>query len=107
MGGWFDEAQAEAVVEAVGGAMIDNLASKNDLEATEGKLLAVMADMKAEFAEQRSEFKSELAEHHSEFKSEMAAMNARMAEQFRDLYKQLWIMGVGIVAVTVTLIKLI
>ena len=78
----FDEAQAEAVVETVGDAMVGNVASKTDLQQTEARLLTETADLR------------------SEFKTEISALKA-------DLYKQLWLMGVGIVAVTVTLVKLI
>ena len=37
----------------------------------------------------------------------VAAVRAAMAAQFAALYKQLWLMAVGIVGLTVTLVKLI
>ncbi len=37
----------------------------------------------------------------------METLRADMAEQFVALYKQLWLMAVGIVGLTVTLVKLI
>ena len=40
-------------------------------------------------------------------KTEIATLRADMAEQFAALYKQLWVMAVGIVGLTVTLVKLI
>ncbi len=67
----FEEAQAEAVVATVGGAVGRNVATKADL--TE-----VVATLRAD----------------------MAALEAR-------LYRHLWLMAVGIVGITVTLVKLI
>ena len=37
----------------------------------------------------------------------LALNEAKSAEHFKDLYKQLWLMGIGIVTLTVTLTKLI
>ena len=37
----------------------------------------------------------------------VAAVRADMADRFAGLYKQLWLMAVGIVGLTVTLVKLI
>ena len=37
----------------------------------------------------------------------VATVRTEMAEQFTPLYKQLWLMAVGIVGLTVTLVKLI
>ena len=36
-----------------------------------------------------------------------ALSEAKTADHFKDLYKQLWLMGIGIVTLTVTLTKLI
>ena len=43
----------------------------------------------------------------AELRAEMAALRAEMAARFEALYKQLWVMAVGIVGLTVTLVKLI
>ena len=74
----FEEAQAEAVVATVGGAMDENVATKADLHALKADLQAL---------EQR--------------------MTVHIAGRFEALYRNLWAMAVGIVAVTVTLVKLI
>ena len=58
---------------------------KGDLAAVQGKLEADIAAVK----------------------TDMATLRADMAEQFTALYKQLWVMAVGIVGLTVTLVKLI
>ena len=74
----FEETQAEAVVATVGGAMGANIATKADLDTLKSNLDAL---------EQR--------------------MTAYIAGRFETLYRNLWAMAVGIVAVTVTLVKLI
>ena len=74
----FEEAQAEAVVNTMGEALGGNVATKADLAAVQAKLEADIAGVRTE-----------------------------VAEQFTALYKQLWLMAVGIVGLTVTLVKLI
>ena len=85
----FEEAQAEAVVNTMGEALGGNVATKADLTevraALEGNLAAVKAKLE----------------------TDIAAVRTDMAEQFVALYKQLWLMAVGIVGLTVTLVKLI
>ena len=43
----------------------------------------------------------------AELRAEIQAVAMRVAERFEALYKQLWVMAVGIVGLTVTLVKLI
>lgn len=74
----FEEAQAEAVVATVDGAMGENVATKADMHALKADLQAL---------EQR--------------------MTAHIAGRFEALYRNLWATAVGIVAVTVALVKLI
>jgi len=81
----FDEGQAEAVVNTLGEALGGNVATKADL--TE-----VRAALEADIAAVRTE---------------LATVRADLADQFAALYKQLWLMAVGIVGLTVTLGKLI
>ena len=81
----FEEAQAEAVVATVGVAMGENVATKTDIQALKADIAATKADIQA--LEQR--------------------MMAHIAGRFETLYRNLWAMAVGIVAVTVTLVKLI
>ena len=74
----FAEPQAEAVVTTMGEALGGNVATKADLAAVQAKLEA-----------------------------EIAAVRTEIAQEFKALYKQLWVMAVGIVGLTVTLVKLI
>jgi len=81
----FETTQAEAVVNTLGEALGGNVATKADL--TE-----VRAALEADIAAVRTE---------------LATVRADLADQFAALYKQLWLMAVGIVGLTVTLGKLI
>lgn len=40
-------------------------------------------------------------------KAELAEFNVRVANEFKTLYRNLWVMAVGIVSLTVALVKLI
>ena len=78
----FEEAQAEAVVNTMGEALGGNVATKADLTEVRVALEAKL-------------------------ETDIASVRTEMAEQFTALYKQLWLMAVGIVGLTVTLVKLI
>ena len=92
----FAEPQAEAVVNTMGEALGGTVATKADLAAVQTKLEADIAAVQAKL-------EADLAA----VKTDMATLRADMAEQFTALYKQLWVMAVGIVGLTVTLVKLI
>ena len=88
----FAEAQAEAVVTTMGEALDGTVATKADLTEVRAALETEIAAVKTDLAAVRTE---------------METLRADMAEQFTALYKQLWLMAVGIVGLTVTLVKLI
>jgi hypothetical protein len=79
-------AAAEAIVEGLSDSNLSELATKAELQSEIG---ALRAEMKTEFTAVRGELKSEIA-----------ALRA-------DLYGRLWAMGLGIVGLTVALIKLL
>ena len=85
----FAEPQAEAVVNTMGEALGGSVATKADLAAVQAKLEADIAAVQAKL------------------EADIAAVKTDMAEQFAALYKQLWVIAVGIVGLTVTLVKLI
>ena len=92
----FEEAQAEAVVATVGVAMGENVATKTDIQALKADLDALEQRMTARIATTTAEIQT-LEQR----------MTAHIAGRFETLYRNLWAMAVGIVAVTVTLVKLI
>ena len=77
----FDDSQAEAVVATVGDAIGENVATKGDALA----LKADIGELRTDFSGLRTEF--------ADFKAE--------------IYRHLWLMGAGIVGLTVTLVKVI
>ena len=79
-------AAAEAIVEGLNDSDLSELATKAELQSEIGTL---RAEMKAEFAAVRGELRTEIA-----------TLRA-------DLYSRLWAMGLGIVGLTVALIKLL
>ena len=110
----FEEAQAEAVVNTMGEALGGNVATKADLTEVRAALEADMTAMKADLETDIAAVKADIEQLRSETKADLATMRADMetlradmAEQFTALYKQLWLMAVGIVGLTVTLVKLI
>ena len=103
----FEETQAEAVVNTMGEALGGNVATKADLTEVRAALEADMTAMKAALETDIAAVKADIEQLRSETKADLATMRADMAEQFTALYKQLWIMAVGIVGLTVTLVKLI
>ena len=103
----FEETQAEAVVNTMGAALGGNVATKADLTEVRAALEADMTAMKAALETDIAAVKAEIEQLRSETKADLATGRADMAEQFTALYKQLWLMAVGIVGLTVTLVKLI
>ncbi|MDE2756419.1 MAG: DUF1640 domain-containing protein [Acidobacteriota bacterium] len=110
----FEEAQAEAVVNTMGEALGGNVATKADLTEVRAALEADMTAMKTALETDIAAVKADIEQLRSETKADLATMRADMetlradmAEQFTTLYKQLWLMAVGIVGLTVTLVKLI
>ena len=110
----FEEAQAEAMVNTMGEALGGNVATKADLTEVRAALEADMTAMKAALETDLAAVKADIEQLRSETKADLAAvrtdmetLRADMAEQFTALYKQLWLMAVGIVGLTVTLVKLI
>ena len=81
----------------------DLAAVKADIEQLRLTTQADLAAVKADIEQLRSETKADLAA----VRADMETLRADMAEQFTAFYKQLWLMAVGIVGLTVTLVKLI
>lgn len=89
----FDEVQAEAVVATVGDAIGGSVATKADLEKTAGELRADMQKMEAGLR--------------ADVQKVEASLRADMTAEFRNLYRHLWVMAAGIIALNVALMKLI
>ena len=122
----FDETQAEAVVNTMGDALGGNVATKADLTEVRTDLkadieqlrLTTKADIeqlrlttKADIEQLRVATKADIEQLRVATKADLAESRTDMAEQFAALYKQLWLMAVGIVGfttgLTVALVKLL
>ena len=84
----FSEAQADAIIGTVGDSFTDSVATKVDI-----------AEVKTQIAEVRSELKQDIAST----RTEIARIDARIAHEFKSLYRHIWLMAVGIVGTVLIL----
>ena len=131
----FDEAQAEAIVATVGGAVrahteplasgiasiADTMATKEHVATVEGKLSAVKDNVatltvrvetisgNVETLSGNMATKDDVANMATKeyVDAALATLRAEIAVDFRNLYRHLWVMGTGFVGVTVALVKLL
>lgn len=96
----FEEVQAEAVVAMVGGAMDEPVASKTDIADLRGSIRSELAGLRSEMHDKIASLRNKIAGLRNEMHSEIADLRA-------DMYRRLWFMATGIVAVTVAGVKLI
>ena len=123
-----DRKAAEAIAEGVSEVDVSDLATKTDIadlrsatktdiaelrSATKADIAELRSATQADIAELRQEIgslraatKSDIAELRSEIVSLRGATKADIAELRAELFRQLWIMAAGIVALTFTLSKL-
>ena len=130
------EPLAEAFVETIGDAVSGNVATKADIadvradvdrvettlkadiDRVETTLKADIADVKAEIAESEARVQVKIAEVQAETKADIAGVRAEVANVRAELkteigglegrlYRQLWLMAVGIAGLTVALVKLL
>ena len=106
----FAEGQAEAVVTTMGAALGGQVATKADLAEVRAALEQLRLTTQADLAEVRTALEAALEQLRSETKADLAVgraaletLRADTAEQFATLYKQLWLMAVGIITLTVSL----
>ena len=121
----FGDIQAEAVVATVGDAIGGDMATKGDIAVLKTDIKADIAALKTDIAEFKADIKADIAEFKAEiagfkadiktdiaeFKAEIAGFKADIKTDIGDfkaeIYRHLWLMAVGIVGLTVTLVKLI
>ena len=115
----FDEAQAEAVVATVTDAVSEqvaplasstaaiaaNMATKDEFETVKSDLGTVKNRL--ERVESSLEFVKDRVATISETMATREYIQAAIALEMKALYRHLWVMGTGFVAVTVALVKLL
>ena len=99
------------MVTTLGKVLGGHVATKADLTEVHVALEAALEQLRlttqADLTEVRTTLEAALEQLRSETKAALAAGQAHLAEQFAALYKQLWLMAVGIVGLTVTLLRLL
>ncbi len=94
----FQDEQAVALVSTIGDALTGDLATKSDIADVRKEISDVrkeVADVRAEVADVRAEV--------AEVRKEVADLRTEIANVRVDLYRQLWVMGIAIVTLNVTL----
>ena len=106
----FPDQQAVALVDTIGGAIGGGLATKGDLAEVRSELKSDIAEVRADLTVVRADLatvKTDVAT----LKADVAAVKTDLAEFKEELYRHLWLMGMGIVTLnvglTVALIKLL
>ncbi len=121
----FAAPQAEAITDTIREAFTESVATKTDLAGLEAAVAADLAEVKAELKADIAEVKADLAtleaavaadiaevkvdiaEVKAELKAEIAGLETRVVERFEALYKQLWLVALGIVTAVAAIVKLL
>ena len=92
----FAAPQAEAITDTIREAFTESVATKTDLAGLEAAVAADLAEVKAELKADIAEVKVDIAEVKAELKADIAG-----------LYKQLWLVALGIVTAVAAIVKLL
>ena len=110
----FAAPQAEAITDTIREAFTESVATKADLAGLEAAVAADLAEVKAELKADIAEVKADLATLESavaadiaEVKVDIAEVKAELKADIAGLYKQLWLMGLGIVTAVAAIVKLL
>ena len=103
----FAAPQAEAITDTIREAFTESVATKADLAGLEAAVAADLAEVKAELKADIAEVKVDIAEVKAEVKAEIAGLETRVVERFEALYKQLWLVALGIVTAVAAIVKLL
>ena len=92
----FEAQQAEAITDTIREAFTESVATKADIAGLEAAVAADIAGLEAAVA-------ADIAE----VRTEIAALETRVVERFEALYKQLWLVALGIVTAVAAIVKLL
>jgi hypothetical protein len=109
-----DPRQAETLVRGLGDMDTSELATRTDVALVRTEVADLRSELKSEIADLRSELRTEVADLRSELRTEIAGVKGEVAgvkgeiaalkgEMFRFLYLQ----AMGVVGLTVALVKLL
>ncbi len=110
----FEAQQAEAITDTIRDAFTESVATKTDIAGVKAELRAGIAGVRTEIAEVKAELKADIAEVKADMASletrlveRIDAVETRLAERFEALYKQLWLVALGIVTAVAAIVKLL
>ena len=126
-GAGFNQAQAEALVNTIGQAVGDSVATKNDISELRGDFDQTRVELRAELDQTRVELRAELDQTRVELRTELARLQTdleRLRAELRadlersraesradlersraELYRAMAVQTVAIIAAVVTLLK--
>ena len=92
----FEAQQAEAITDTIREAFTQSVATKADIAGLEAAVKADIAGLEAAVAVDIAEVKTEIADLRTEVKADIAG-----------IYKQLWLVALGIVTAIAAIVKLL
>ena len=99
----FEAQQAEAITDTIREAFTESVATKADIAGLEAAVTAEIVEVKAEIVEVKAELKTDIAE----VRAEIADLRAEVKADIAGLYKQLWLVALGIVTAIAAIVKLL
>ena len=103
----FEAQQAEAITDTIREAFTGSVATKADIAGLEAAvatdIAAVKAELKADIAAVKAELKADIAE----VRAEISDLRAEVKADIAGIYKQLWLVALGIVTAVAAIVKLL
>ncbi len=110
----FEAQQAEAITDTIREAFTGSVATKADIAGLEAAVATDIAEVKAEITEVKAELKADIAAVKAELKADIAAVRAEISDlraevkaDIAGIYKQLWLVALGIVTAVAAIVKLL
>ena len=99
----FEAQQAEAITDTIREAFTESVATKADIAEVKTEIADLRAEVKADIAE----VKTEIAGLRAEVKADIADLRAEVKADIAGIYKQLWLVALGIVTAIAAIVKLL
>ncbi|CAN5724674.1 hypothetical protein BH23PSE1_BH23PSE1_19300 [soil metagenome] len=102
-----DRGHAEAIVEGLNEADSSDLATRADIARLEATIAGLATTTKADIAGLEATTRAEISRLEAGLADVKATTKTNIAELEARLYKHLWLLGAGIVGLTVALVRLL
>lgn len=107
----FTEQQAEGIVEIFTEISLPNAATREDVANAKSEIKQEIADLRAEVKQEigdlRSEVKQEIVRLETKMEKEIGNLRIEIKADRAELYKFMFVQALGIVGLTVALVKLL